>query len=98
MKTKELAKLLSEKGLTPEQVFRIIENYEKQKEKIRKYQKEKYYKVSISVPREKVDKISEELNTSKTLVKKYLAAIKALNSVPKEVRESIKKLLKKESI
>ena len=94
MKAKDLSKLLNEKGLTPEQVFRIIESYEKQKERVKNYQKKKYYKVSISVPREKVDRISDELNISKLLVKKYLAGIKILNSVPKEVRESIKELLR----
>lgn len=96
MKAKDLSKLLNEKGLTPKQVFRIIESYEKQKERVKNYQKKKYYKVSISVPREKVDRISDELNISKLLVKKYLAGIKILNSVPKEVRESIEELLKKE--
>ena len=96
MKTKDLAKLLREKGLTTEQVFRIVENYEKQKERIKEYQKKKYYKVSVSVPREKVDKISEELNIPKTLVKKYLAGVKIINSVPKEVKESIKEFLRNE--
>ena len=48
MKNSELQKLLKEKGLTPEQIAKIVERYERQKERARRYQKEKYYKVSFN--------------------------------------------------
>ena len=96
MKTKDLAKLLSEKGFTPEQVIKLVEKYEKQKERAKEYQRRKYYKVSISISKEKVDKISEELEIPKEMVKKFLAGTKAVNSVPEEVRHSIKEFLKNE--
>jgi len=94
MKTNDLAKLLATKGLTPEQVAKLIERYEKQKEKAKEYQRARYYKVSITVPKEKVDTISEQLEIPKELVKKFLAGIKAVNSVPEEVRYRIKEFLK----
>ena len=97
MKAKDLAKLLTEKGLTLEQVVKLVERHEKQKERAKQYQKEKYYKVSIAVPKEKVDTISEELEIPKELVKKFLAGIKAVNSVPEEIRHQPRDFLKKYS-
>jgi predicted transcriptional regulator len=94
MRTKELAKILAEKGLTPEQVAKLVERYEKQKERAKEYQRQKYYKVSIAVPKEKVDVISKQLGIPKDLVKKYLAGIKAVSSVPEDVRRRIKEFLK----
>ena len=94
MRTKDLAKLLAEKGLTAEQVAKLVERYEKQKERAKQYQKEKYYKVSIAVPKEKVDTISEQLGIPKELVKKFLAGIKAINSVPEEAKNSIRDFLR----
>ena len=96
MNSKELAKFLSEKGLTPDQVARIVDRYEKQKEKHREYQKRKYYRVSISVPKERADRISQELNIPVEYVKKFLAGVKAVNSIPREVREKLKKFLRNE--
>jgi len=89
MNTKELAKVLGEKGLTPEQVAKIIERYERQKERTKEYQKRKYYKVSISVPKEKVDKL-EQLGIPKEFAKKYLAGIKALSAVPEDIKRKLK--------
>ncbi len=94
MKNFELQKLLKEKGLTPEQIAKIVERYERQKERAKRYQKEKYYKVSITVPKEKVDMISEQLGIPKELVKKFLAGIKAINSVPEEAKNSIRDFLR----
>ena len=94
MRTKELAKILAEKGLTPEQVAKLVVRYEKQKERAKEYQRQKYYKVSIAVPKEKVDVISKQLGIPKDLVKKYLAGIKAVSSVPEDVRRRIKEFLK----
>ncbi len=96
MNSKELARLLSEKGLTPEQVARIVDRYEKQKERHREYQKKKYYRVSISVPKERADRISQELNIPVEYVKKFLAGVKAVNSIPEEVRETLKEFLRNE--
>ena len=93
MNTKELAKVLGEKGLNPEQVAKIIERYEKQKERVKKYQKEKYYKISTTVKKEVVQKISSTTGIPENIVKKYLAGIKAINSVPKDVKEKIKQTL-----
>ncbi len=98
MNTKELAKVLGEKGLTPEQVAKIVERYEKQKERVKKYQKEKYHKVSISVKKEVVQKISSTTGIPEDMVKKYLAGIKATSFVPKEVKEKIKQALVNQGI
>jgi len=93
MNTKELAKVLGEKGLTPEQVAKIVERYEKQKERTKKYQKEKYFKVSITVKKEVVQKISSATGISENTVKKYLAGVKVTSSISKEVKEKIKQTL-----
>jgi len=94
MKMKDLANLLTKKGLTPEQVAKLVERYEKQKEKAKEYQRQRYYKVSIVVSKEKVDTISEQLGIPKELVKKFLAGVKAINSVPEEVKNSIREFLR----
>jgi len=93
MNTKELAKVLGEKGLTPEQVAKIVERYEKQKERTKKYQKEKYFKVSITVKKEVVQKISSATGIPENTVKKYLAGVKVTSSISKEVKEKIRQTL-----
>jgi len=89
VKTKELAKLLSEKGLTAEHIAKIVEQYEKQRERVKKYQKEKYYKVSISVKKEIVKKISSATGIPEDIVKKYLAALKIFLSLPETAKEKL---------
>ena len=93
MNTKELAKVLGEKGLTPEQVAKIVERYEKQKERTKKYQKEKYFKVSITVKKEVVQKISSTTGIPENIVKKYLAGVKVTSSISKEAKEKIRQTL-----
>ena len=97
MKNSELQKLLKEKGLTPEQIAKIVERYERQKERTKRYQKEKYYKVSVSVKREGVDRISRGTGIELNKVKKYLAGAKLLQALTKEEKERIKEFLKAES-
>jgi predicted DsbA family dithiol-disulfide isomerase len=94
MKTKELSKLLSEKGLTSEQVVKIIESYEKNRERVKKYQKKTYEKVSVSVRKEVINEISQLTGIDAKKVKKYLAATKLVKEVSKEEREIIKEALR----
>jgi len=96
MKNTEIQKLLKEKGLTPEQIAKIVERYERQKERAKRYQKEKYYKVSVSIKREDVDRISRETGIEPNKVKKYLAGIKLSQALTKEEKEKIKECLKTE--
>jgi Fic family protein len=90
MKLKELSKLLSERGLTPEQIVKILDRYEQLKEKSKKYQKERYLKVSVSVKKSDVKKIQRLTDLDAHTIKKYLAAIKLLNSIPEEAKKKIK--------
>jgi len=90
LKLKELAELLSKKGLTPEQVSKILEMYERQKERAKEYQRKKYYKISVAVPKEKARKISEELRVSEEHVKNYLACQKLFSSIPDNVWKILK--------
>ena len=94
MKNFELQKLLKEKGLTPEQIAKIVERYERQKERAKRYQKEKYYKVSVSIKREKVNRIKELTGLKEEVIKKYLAGLKLIQSLKEEEREKIKEALR----
>lgn len=96
MRAKELAKVLSEKGLTPEQILKIVERYERQKERAKQYQKEKYYKVSITVEKELVQRISSATGIPENKVKKYLAGVKALRSLTQEEKEKIKEVIRQD--
>jgi predicted solute-binding protein len=93
MNAKELAKVLSEKGLTPEQIAKIVERWEKQKERIKKYQKEKYYKVSVTVRKEVVKEVSNRTGIPESIVKKYLAGLKVIRSISQDQRNKIKEVL-----
>jgi len=94
MKNFELQKLLKEKGLTPEQIAKIVERYERQKERAKRYQKEKYYKVSVSVKREDVNRMKELTGLKEEVIKKYLAGLKLIQSLKEEEREKIKEALR----
>ena len=94
MKNSELQKLLKEKGLTPEQIAKIVERYERQKERAKRYQKEKYYKVSVSIKREKVNRIKELTGLKEEVIKKYLAGLKLIQSLKEDEREKIKEALR----
>ena len=94
MKNSELQKLLKEKGLTPEQIAKIVERHERQKERAKRYQKEKYYKVSVSIKREKVNRIKELTGLKEEVIKKYLAGLKLIQSLKEEEREKIKEALR----
>ncbi|GAB6075432.1 hypothetical protein [Desulfurobacterium crinifex] len=93
MKSKELIKEFEQLGLTPEKVLEIVRRYERQKEKVKKYQKEVYEKVSISIRKEKVNQVSQMTGIDVKKVKKYLAALKLVNEVSKEEREMIRDAL-----
>ena len=93
MNTKELAKILSEKGLTPEQITKLVERWEKQKERVKEYQRRKYYKVSVSVRKDAVEKVSKLTGIPESVVKKYLAAVKVFRSIPQDQKEKIKQVL-----
>ena len=93
MKSKELIKEFEQLGLTPEKVLEIVKRYERQKEKVKKYQKEVYEKVSISIRKEKVNQVSQMTGIDVKKVKKYLAALKLVNEVSKEEREMIRDAL-----
>jgi len=93
MKSKELIKEFEQLGLTPEKVLEIVRRYERQKEKVKKYQKEVYEKVSISIRKEKVNQVSQITGIDVKKVKKYLAALKLVNEVSKEEREIIRDAL-----
>jgi len=94
MKNSELQKLLKEKGLTPEQIAKIVERHERQKERAKRYQKEKYYKVSVSIKREKVNRIKELTGLKEEVIKKYLAGLKLIQSLKEDEREKIKEALR----
>jgi len=94
MKNSELQKLLKEKGLTPEQIAKIVERYERQKERAKRYQKEKYYKVSVSIKREDVNRMKELTGLKEEIIKKYLAGLKLIQSLKEEEREKIKEALR----
>ena len=94
MRNTELQKLLKEKGLTPEQIAKIVERYERQKERAKRYQKEKYYKVSVSVKREDVNRMKELTGLKEEVIKKYLAGLKLIQSLKEEEREKIKEALR----
>ena len=93
MKSKELIKEFEQLGLTPEKVLEIVRRYERQKEKVKKYQKEVYEKVSISIRKEKVNQVSQMTGIDVKKVKKYLAALKLVNELSKEEREMIRDAL-----
>ena len=93
MKSKELMREFTQLGLTPEKVLEIIRRYERQKERVKKYQKEVYEKVSVSVRKEVVNQVSEITGIDVKKVKKYLAALKLVNEVSKEEREMIRDAL-----
>jgi bifunctional DNA-binding transcriptional regulator/antitoxin component of YhaV-PrlF toxin-antitoxin module len=93
MKLKELIKEFEQLGLTPEKVLEIVVRYEKQKEKVKKYQKEVYEKVSVSVRKEIVNQVLQLTGIDSKKVKKYLAALKLVNEVSKEEREIIRDAL-----
>ena len=93
MKSKELIKEFEQLGLTPEKVLEIVVRYEKQKEKVKKYQKEVYEKVSVSVRKEIVNQVLQLTGIDSKKVKKYLAALKLVNEVSKEEREIIRDAL-----
>jgi len=93
MKSKELMKEFNQLGLTPEKVLEIVRRYEKQKEKVKKYQKEVYKKVTVSVRKEKVNKVFEITGIDVKKIKKYLAALKLVNELTKEEREMIREAL-----
>jgi predicted solute-binding protein len=93
MNTNELQELLEEKGLTPEQIIKIVERYERNKERVRKYQKEKYYKVSVSVKKEVVNKLQNITGLEREIVKKYLAGMKLIHSVNQEDRKKIREAM-----
>ena len=94
MNTNELQKLLEEKGLTPEQIIKIVERYERNKERVRKYQKEKYYKVSVSIKREDVNRMKELTGLKEEVIKKYLAGLKLIQSLKEDEREKIRETLR----
>ena len=83
MAKNSLAKKLVELGLDEEKVLKIVESYRKRIEKVKQYQKEKYYKVSITVKKERVREIEEQLNADTQTAKK-LAALEKLKSELKE--------------
>jgi len=93
MKSKELIKEFEQLGLTPEKVLEIVRRYERQKEKVKRYQKEVYEKVSVSVRKEIVNQVSHLTGIDSKKVKKYLAALKLVNEVSKEERETIREAL-----
>ena len=94
MKTSELQKLLKEKGLTPEQIAKIVERYERQKERSKKYQREKYYKVSVSVKKHIVDEICRLTGLKHETVKKYVAGMKLIKSVNQKEKEAINEAMR----
>jgi len=94
MKNSELQKLLKEKGLTPEQIAKIVERYERQKERAKRYQKEKYYKVSVSIKREDVNRMKELTGLKEEVIKKYLAGLKLIQSLKEDEREKIRETLR----
>jgi len=94
MKARELMKALTEKGLTPEQVLKLVERYEQQKERVKKYQKETYLKVSVSVRKEEVEKIKELTGLSEDSIKRYLAGIKLLQKLSRQEMENLEEAIK----
>ena len=91
MNAKELRKLLTGKGISPEKAIEIIERYTLQKERLKKYQRERYEKVTVSVKKDDVEKLVSHLG-DRTLARKVLACLKLLSQ--KEVFEIIKQLTK----
>jgi hypothetical protein len=90
MKSKELIKEFTQLGLTPEKVLEIVRRYERQKEKVKKYQKEVYEKVSISIRKENVDMIMSKYGIDKNVAKKLLAVKKLIKQLPEElIKEEI---------
>ena len=90
MKSKELIKEFEQLGLTPEKVLEIVRRYERQKEKVKKYQKEVYEKVSISIRKENVDMIMSKYGIDKNVAKKLLAVKKLIKQLPEElIKEEI---------
>jgi len=95
MKSKELIKEFEQLGLTPEKVLEIVRRYERQKEKVKRYQKEVYEKVSVSVRKEIVNQVSQLTGIDSKRVKKYLSALKLANEISKEEREMIREALQR---
>ena len=90
MKSKELMREFTQLGLTPEKVLEIVRRYEKQKEKVKKYQKEVYEKISISIRKESVDEIINKYGIDKNIAKKLLAIKKLIKQLPEElIKEEI---------
>jgi hypothetical protein len=83
MPKNNLAKKLIELGLDEEKVLKIVESYRRRIERVKQYQKEKYYKVSITLKKEQVEKIKERFNVDIQTAKK-LAALEKLKSELKE--------------
>jgi len=90
MKSKELMKEFSQLGLTPEKVLEIVKRYEKQKGRVKKYQKEVYEKVTVSIRKESVDEIMNKYSIDKNTAKKLLAIKKLIKQLPEElIKEEI---------
>ena len=83
MPKNNLAKKLIELGLDEEKVLKIVESYRRRIERVKQYQKEKYYKVSITLKKEQVEEIKERFNVDIQTAKK-LAALEKLKSELKE--------------
>jgi len=65
-----LAKKLIELGLDEEKVLRIIESHQKRIERAKKYQREKYFKVSVAVKRDRVREIMNQRGVDENVAKK----------------------------
>ena len=65
-----MAKKLIELGLDEEKVLRIIESHQKRIERAKKYQREKYFKVSVAVKRDRVREIMNQRGVDENVAKK----------------------------
>ena len=73
MARNSLSKKLLEMGLTEEQAMKILESYRRRIEKVKEYQKERYFKVSITVRKDRVREIQQERGIDEKVAKKIAA-------------------------
>jgi len=76
-----LSKKLLEMGLTEEQVMKILESYRRRIEKVKEYQKERYFKVSITVRKDRVKEIQQTRGVNEKVAKKIAAYEKLVSEL-----------------
>lgn len=91
--SRDFMKILLQMGLTPEQVIKIVQREEERKRKVREYQKKNYYKVSVMVRKDDVQRIAQLSGVDENKVRKYLGCLKLMKGISQEEVNRIQEAL-----